>query len=373
MVQAQVVVPSAEHDTTINGTTILVSTATTTTNNNNINNNVSRYFQKTHQWVAIKMDRRSNMRHLHHGTQAPSENPWKEVAALEMLGNATRSTNTRQRGKFSDNEGHVKNNTDNDDKRDDEEEYEPQMHDEDHHVVSLLDALVDDSYLYEMLPYYGGGSLHDVIRLHESPRGRFNEARARHYFLQLLQAIHFLHSHGVCHRDISTHNLMVDKEHGDQLYLIDFGMCLRIPYSYPDDDTTEDVTDISAGTIRRLIRTQHHCGKLRFMAPEMYQGKDFDALAVDLWSAAVVLFVMLTGRPPYGKPEIRSDAGFYDLMDAHFYWDAEKVPQAFSWGCTVSNDAIDLLHRMFQYNPQDRLTLAQVMEHPWLQNSALKL
>lgn len=195
-------------------------------------------YETTGKYVAIKMDNRSHVRQLHHGTQAPSENPWKEVAALEFLqGGSTPTSN-------NDNETH--------------------------HVAALLDALVDETNLYEILPFYCGGSLYEYM--HHYPQG-LPENQARHYFDQVLRAIYYIHSRGVCHRDISTHNLMLDETQQD-LYLIDFAMCLRIPHSYPDDDGTDDVTDISAGTMRRILHTTHHCGKLRFMAPEMYQQQD---------------------------------------------------------------------------------------------------
>lgn len=87
---------------------------------------------------------------------------------------------------------------------------------------------------------------------------------------------------------------------------------------------------------------------------------------MDLWSAAVILFVLLTGRQPYEKPDPATDANFYDLCDARFYWDPKCVAQVYSWGHAVSDEAVDLLRQMFRPYPQDRLTLAQVMEHPWV-------
>jgi len=301
--------------------------------------------KRTGRQIAIKMDCRSSVRHIHHGTQAPSENPWKEVAALQLL-NGDDSNN---------------NNKDN------------------HLVVRLLDVLVDETYLYEIMPYYARGSLHDFLR-HDYPQG-MSEEDARGIFRQLIQAIFYIHSRGVCHRDISTHNIMLSSSsssaassatttnsniNGGRIALIDFGMCLRVPHSYPDDDRTEDVTDVSVGTLRRIIHSQSHCGKLKFMAPEMYKMENFDGLAVDLWSAAVILFLLLTGKPPYDKPDAQADSNYYDLMDARFYWDPKSVAQVFSWGHAVSDEAVDLLKRAFQSDPRDRLTLSEIMEHPWI-------
>jgi serine/threonine protein kinase len=295
--------------------------------------NTLRYQRVKDKQVAIKIDNRQTMQQLHDDrTQGNNqhqpfpENPWKEVAALQMIHS-------------SENKGHNNN------------------------IIHLMEALYDDRCLYEILPYYPNDLYWLIHR--ELANGGLGEARARRYFIQLLHAIYVLHSQGICHRDISSQNLLLDSSM-ENLILIDFGMCLRIPYSYPDDHYTEDVTDSSAGTTRRLMHCQSHCGKLRFMAPEMYDCREaFDGLAVDLWSAAVVLFEMLTGRLPYQKPH-ESDPGYHDLMDEKFYWDACNVNQVHSWGHPVSKEAVNLLKGMFRPDPKDRLTLAEVAAHPWV-------
>jgi hypothetical protein len=320
----------------------------------NNESSTSRY-QRTQQQVAIKMNHRMAMRHLHddeNGTEHPSnhhpfpENPWKEVSALQLLEKSTI-------GKCQ-------------------------------HIIHLVDVMYDDEYLYEILPYYPNDLYWTIHRQQQQQQAlslphRLDEPTARLYFIQLLYAMYTLHSHGVCHRDISSHNLLLDDDN-KRLMLIDYGMCLGVPYSYPDDHYTEDVTSIyfdmecrgDGGCHhdhphRRLIHSMSHCGKLRFMAPEIYACQDsFDGLSVDLWSAAVVLFEMLTGRLPYQKPH-QSDAGYHDLMDEHYYWDPKVVHPMLSWGYPdISMEAVDLLKHMFRSNPQERLTLAEVARHPWV-------
>jgi hypothetical protein len=324
-------------------------------NSNNNNNSVistpatdktyHRYrFIQTNQKVAIKMDQRTTMRKLHNDenqnhTHNPfPENPWKEVSALQFIQKQQQQQQQQQE----------ENNTNNNN----------------NHIIQLIDVLHTKECLYEILPYYPN-TLYWAIQRERGQSG-IDESIARTYFIQLLRAIHVLHSNGICHRDISSQNiLLLDDEHDKNITLIDLGMCLRVPYNFPDDHYTEDVTTFSLTTQRRLIHSQSHCGKLRFMAPEMYNCQDFDGLAVDLWSAAVVLFEMVTGKLPYSKP-CEQDSGYHDLMDESYYWNSHKVNQIYSWGHQVSIELVDLLKNMFRPNPEDRITLSEIVTHPWI-------
>lgn len=288
--------------------------------------NVANLWEMTNEFVIIKVDRRQSMQRLHdaHSTVTNPENPWKEVAALQLLGNAHPN------------------------------------------VINLLGAFIDNRCLYEVMPYCSGDSLSTFIRSH--PNG-ISEIYARHIFVQLLLGLHHIHSHGVCHHDISLSNIMFD---GSNCIIIDFGMSLRVPHSYPDDPSgaTDDVTDESMGTTRRLIHSNNHCGKLRFMAPEIYQKKyAFDGLAVDIWSAGVVLFALITGKQPYERPDANKDSGYYDLVNDQFYWDTSKVDPLLSWGHEISIDLVDLLKNMLNPNPRERVTLSQILSHRWFNAS----
>ena len=111
-------------------------------------------------------------------------------------------------------------------------------------------------------------------------------------YVTFFQALFHLQRKGVCHRDISLENLVLDEN--DRLVLIDLGLSLRVPYTDPDNYGC--VTDVSAGTSRRLMIAQGQGGRLMYAAPEIMEGKEIvDAFAIDLWSGGIVLFVMLVG------------------------------------------------------------------------------
>lgn len=179
------------------------------------------------------------------------------------------------------------------------------------------------------------------------------------FWLLLLpsKGLHYLQSKGVCHRDLSLENILVDDQN---CLIIDMGMCLREPYS--DRSNPSLVTDVEHGTIRRLMTPQGVCGKHNYMSPEVLKNVDnFDGFAIDLWAAGVILYVMLTGFPPYDQA---------DVVDERFSLivSGQLVQQLDAWDIPISREAGDLLQRMLMLDPRRRLTLAQVMCHPWVRN-----
>ena len=151
--------------------------------------------------------------------------------------------------------------------------------------------LQDKEYLYSVMPFCGGGDLFGVV-LDVAERRQANEGSeggggmsepvARYWFRQLLSGLHYLQSLGMCHRDLSLENILVD---GHGCLIIDMGLCLRVPYHCPGDPDGHSA-DVQNGTDRRLIVPMGTCGKRNYMSPEIFVNKEsFDGFAVDLWAA----------------------------------------------------------------------------------------
>lgn len=185
-----------------------------------------------------------------------------------------------------------------------------------------------------------------------------DESRARVWFRQLLEALLHLQKKGVCHRDLSLDNLVL--EANNNLVLIDFGLALRVPYA--DSSNYGGVSDVSEGTNRLFMKAQGQGGNLTYLAPEIIERDEaFDGFAADLFSAGVILFVLLVGLAPFKWPN-SSDVRYAqikrgklkELMAAHLPENA------------VSDEACDLLQNMLWRDPRRRLTLAQILQHPWV-------
>mmetsp|Transcript_13089 Transcript_13089/g.14682 ORF Transcript_13089/g.14682 Transcript_13089/m.14682 type:complete len:498 (+) Transcript_13089:114-1607(+) len=237
------------------------------------------------------------------------------------------------------------------------------------HVAGSLEVLQDDNCLYTLMPYLNGGDLYGRLIEFMGYRSErsiatnsngtttgFDESSARIWFRQLLLAVDLLQKKGVCHRDICLENLLLDED--DRVCLIDPGISLRVPYT---DSETGGVGDVSAGTSRRLMIAQGQGGKLMYAAPEIIAKEvSVDAFATDLWSVGVVLFVMLVGLAPF-KWAHPSDKRFAIISTGGL----KNVIKALD--ISLSPEACDLLQGFFWGNPNKRLTLAEVMHHPWVQ------
>ena len=108
------------------------------------------------------------------------------------------------------------------------------------------------------------------------------------------------------------------------------------------------------------MKPQGVCGKHNYMSPEVFRNKDsFVGFAIDLWAAGCILYIMLTGFPPYDQ-STPADQRFNIIVQGNL---AEQLK---AWDIVLSDEAFDLMQSMLRLNPADRLTLAQVMAHPWV-------
>ncbi|KAL7498749.1 hypothetical protein ACHAWT_006781 [Skeletonema menzelii] len=274
-------------------------------------------WETTDEMVAVKVINLAKYRSLHGRSL---ENPINELAALQLLGN-----------------------------------YHP-------NIICLVDALQNDTHLFIVTPYISGGdlSLRIVADMENSPNGRVHESQAKIWFQQLLSAISHLQKKGVCHRDLCMNNIAVD-DYGD-IRILDFGLCLRVPFVDPNNRHL--VTDVSADTSRRLMKAQGRAGSCAYMSPEVALNTGvFDGFAVDLWSAGILLFEIVVGKKPFAMPD-QNDVNFRRIS-------IDRDLDGFLRAKNIHLDAsiVNLLQKMLSADPQQRLTLSEIVDHPWMRGS----
>eukprot|EP00475_Leptophrys_vorax_P035391 TRINITY_DN582_c0_g1_i1.p1 TRINITY_DN582_c0_g1~~TRINITY_DN582_c0_g1_i1.p1 ORF type:complete len:518 (-),score=150.12 TRINITY_DN582_c0_g1_i1:50-1372(-) len=192
-----------------------------------------------------------------------------------------------------------------------------------------------------VLELAGGGELFDFL----SFTGCFDERVARTYFHQLISGLKECHSQGIAHRDLKPENLLLNKEF--VLKIADFGFA-----HFQGNEQN-----------KHTMRTE--CGTRGYMAPEVLAGKSYDESA-DIFSAGVILFIMLAGFPPF-QHATKQDWWFNKLMnDKHaLFWKAHERSAYFS------DAAKDLINKILSNDAAKRITIEQIEEHEWFKGPVL--
>src|SRR5918998_3733297 len=139
-------------------------------------------------------------------------------------------------------------------------------------VVQVFDRGEWDGTYYIAMELLPGRNLKQIVRDH----GMLDPALAVDLVIQILKAARFAHRRGIVHRDIKPHNVIVDDE--GRAKVTDFGIALA---------GASDMTETGS-----IMGTAH------YLSPEQAQGQPVDARS-DLYSIGIVLYELLTGRPPF--------------------------------------------------------------------------
>jgi len=106
-------------------------------------------------------------------------------------------------------------------------------------------------------------------------------------------------------------------------------------------------------------------GTCAYMSPEIHMGVEYSGGAADLFACATILYIMLVGRPCFHTA--KASDPYYKYMAAgkcEKFW--SKHRKTFANGPeTYSKEFMDLINKMLQYNPEDRLTIEEVKAHEW--------
>jgi serine/threonine protein kinase len=195
-------------------------------------------------------------------------------------------------------------------------------------VIRMHEVMASKTKIYIVLEFVTGGELFENF----SSRGRVKEDEARKYFQQLINAVDYCHSRGVCHRDLKPENLLLDAS--GILKVSDFGLS-ALPQQVRDDG---------------LLHTT--CGTPNYVAPEVINNKGYDGVKADLWSCGVILFELMAGYLPF------EDSNLSVLY--------KKIHKAdFTCPPWFSSSAKKLIKRILDPNPVTRITFAEVLQNEW--------
>jgi PAS domain S-box-containing protein len=194
-------------------------------------------------------------------------------------------------------------------------------------IARIFEVIETLDQIFLVMEFVPGGELHRHIVEH----GSLSEFHSQRLFKQIVAAVAYCHSQQVIHRDIKHTNILLDME--NNIRLIDFGLSGRV--------------------VPNSLHTSF-CGTPAYAAPELIQGRAYVGPEVDVWSLGVVLFCMVMGQYPFNNI-------------------ADITSGRFSLPCVVTPECADLLARIFRVNPEQRIPMRELMEHPWLNSTTLPI
>ena len=193
------------------------------------------------------------------------------------------------------------------------------------YIIQLYEILQTPNHIFIVMEYCDGKDIMDYIL----KRNYLSELVALKYFQQLINALFYLHSQNIAHRDIKIDNILLDRN--KNLKLIDFGLSTK--YSH-----------------NKLL--DQPCGTIVYSAPEVLEGKLYHGMLADVWSSGIVLYGMLSGYLPFSDNN--------DNINKKLIIEGKiELPE------NISPCAKDLLMHMLDVNPMNRFTLQDIKNHPW--------
>lgn len=200
---------------------------------------------------------------------------------------------------------------------------------------------------------YGGAVLDAILKMKDE---RYTEAEAKVVVRQTLEGIDYMHSHLVVHRDLKLENLLLKQQDDlSSVVIADFGLAKRCR-----EKTTSSTTLVKDGEYLPHAKgvDDSAVGTPVYAAPEVVEQKSYGA-AVDMWSLGVIVYILVTGAMPRDLWKAALKYGEVSTEDFGF--------ECYEWD-DVSAHARDFVVKTLVYNPKNRMSARDALNHPWMKH-----
>ena len=205
-------------------------------------------------------------------------------------------------------------------------------------IVKFKEEFVTIEYLYYVIELVDGMDLLNYV----SQKQYLSEAEAGFIMGEILQAIKYLKNVGIVHRDLKPENIMlkidknVSENQATEVKIIDFGFAMYI---------------------REIGMTGQCCGTINYVAPEIFMRKPY-TFKTDIFSLGVILYFMIRGELPFFHP--LKEVVIKNILRGNYSFDNDE----FFLG--ISEEVKDLISRMLEIKPDERIDIDAALEHPWI-------
>ncbi|XP_005799928.1 NUAK family SNF1-like kinase 2 [Xiphophorus maculatus] len=193
------------------------------------------------------------------------------------------------------------------------------------HIITIYEVFENKDKIVIVMEYASQGDLYDYI----CDKKNLSEYEARHFFRQIVSAVHYCHQNGIVHRDLKLENILLDGN--GNVKIADFGLSNL----YHSDEYL-----------------QTFCGSPLYASPEIVNGRPYRGPEVDTWSLGVLLYTLVHGTMPF-------DGLNHKILVQQISTGNYRKP-------SKPSDACGLIRWMLMVNPERRATIVEVAGHWWL-------
>ena len=169
-------------------------------------------------------------------------------------------------------------------------------------------------------------------------QGRLSERQAKLLFKKILNGVQAIHNANICHRDIKLENILFDENYNPKIY----GFYLSC---------------INANNLQQQV------GTFCYTSPEILRNRPYDGFKADIFSLGHLLFILAAGI--FGFNSSNNNDHFYSFIKNHQineYWNKEQFQNL-----NLTDEFKDLYIRMVAFNPNERPTFDEILNHQWMQ------
>ncbi|XP_068568083.1 NUAK family SNF1-like kinase 2 [Cebidichthys violaceus] len=193
------------------------------------------------------------------------------------------------------------------------------------HIITIYEVFENKDKIVIVMEYASRGDLYDYV----CDKRNISEREARHFFRQIVSAVHYCHQNGIVHRDLKLENILLDGK--GNVKIADFGL---------------------SNLFHGDEYLQTFCGSPLYASPEIVNGRPYRGPEVDTWSLGVLLYTMVHGTMPF-------DGNNHKALVQQISTGNYRKP-------INPSDACGLIRWMLMVNPERRATIEEIAGHWWL-------